>query len=309
VVAKEFYSFLENHPLINKLWMIDKKKWKQLSRIRDTFSEIRNLKRELEAEKYDIVIDLQGLFRSGLITSFTKAPYRLGFKNAKEGASFFYNFKDDSDWLTMHAVDRYLKILEFLDIKTPNKPNFILPKAANDFKLLKELPKEYAVITPSAGKSANRWAAEKFGQLAAKLTIPSLVIAGPGDMEIAEKVVANSNGKAISLAGKTKLLDLIPIIKNAKLFFSNDTGPMHIAAALDTPVFAVFGPANPIKTGPYGDNTSVVQLDLPCIPCYAKRKCEHWECINGITVEMVVKAVANKMPQFILDEITNETNG
>jgi ADP-heptose:LPS heptosyltransferase len=53
----------------------------------------------------------------------------------------------------------------------------------------------------------------------------------------------------------------------------------------------------------------VVQLDLPCIPCYAKRKCEHWECINGITVEMVVKAVANKMPQFILDEITNETNG
>ncbi|NOY75208.1 MAG: glycosyltransferase family 9 protein [Kiritimatiellaeota bacterium] len=296
VVAKGLHPVLENHPMIGRLWIIDKNKWKKLGMIKETFAEIAKLRKALKVEEYDLVIDLQGLLRTGLIAKFTGSPNRLGFASAREGAPLFYTEKIKVDWENIHAVDRYLKLVEPLgcDIRGVEFP---LPPFNEDISLLDELPARFALVSPSAGKEANRWPAERFGEVAANLDLPSVVIGDPGSIDLAEIVVANSNGKAVSVAGRTSILELVALIKRAELLIANDTGPIHIAAALNIPVCAVFGPANPTRTGPYGDIHSVVSLNLPCSPCYAKKRDCDWKCLCELDSDLVLRA-ARSLLQF-----------
>ena len=120
------------------------------------------------------------------------------------------------------------------------------------------------------------------------------MISDKADKVVVDKVVAESCGKAISLAGKTSLKELFGIIGRAEYFISNDTGPMHIAAAMKVPVFAVFGPANPDRTGPYGDH-SIIREDIECAPCYRWKPCENWRCMEDITVDRVLAEINSKV--------------
>ena len=293
VVAKGLNEVLENHPMISKLWIIDKNKWKKLESVKETFVEITTLQKELKREKFDVVIDLQGLFRTGLISKFTGCKFRIGFKRAREGAALFYTHKVDVDWENIHAVDRYLKLLEPLGCKI-DKAEFPMAPYPEACAIMNELPEDYVVIAPSACKEANRWPAERFGQLASKLDLPSVVVSNMADANIADELVAVSEGKAISVAGRTTIMELVAVIKKAKYFISNDTGPMHIAAAMDVPVFAIFGPANPVRTGPYGDIHTIVKADIPCSPCYKKKRCARSECLKALTVDLVYKKISER---------------
>ena len=97
------------------------------------------------------------------------------------------------------------------------------------------------------------------------------------------------------LAGKTGLKELVPVIRKASFMVTNDTGPMHIAAACEVPVFAIFGPANPIRTGPYGDIHTIIREDLECAPCYAWKPCGNWQCMELITVDKVFDIISKKI--------------
>jgi ADP-heptose:LPS heptosyltransferase len=101
-----------------------------------------------------------------------------------------------------------------------------------------------------------------------------------------------SGGKALSLAGETDIRELICIIKGARYMITNDSGPMHIAAACGVPVIAIFGPTNPVLTGPYGPNNIIVQSPADCSPC-RKRECDDMKCMKEITVEQVLEAVGS----------------
>ncbi|MDH3359897.1 MAG: glycosyltransferase family 9 protein [Desulfobulbaceae bacterium] len=285
-------TFLEGHPLIDHLWIVDKDRWKQLGNLKQTIREITAFTKGLRKERFDVSIDLSGLLRSGLITLAANAKYKLGFKEAGEGSTFFYTHRIHGS-MKIHAIDRYLKIAEAMGCQTDSINYPFAPYEENP-AICNDLPKEYVVMTPSAGKKANRWPAERFGQLAAKLEIPTLLIGGNSDKLVADEVVKYSEGKAISLAGKTSLKELVPIISKAKYFITNDTGPMHIAAALKVPVFAIFGPANPIRTGPYGENNTVIREELSCSPCYAWKPCANWQCMMNITVEKVLAIIKGK---------------
>ncbi|EMS79619.1 lipopolysaccharide heptosyltransferase I [Desulfotignum phosphitoxidans DSM 13687] len=288
------HTFLEGHPLIHTLWVIKKDQWKQWSRLEDTVKEILSLKKQLGCVGYDVAIDLSGLFRSGVITWFSKAPVRLGFAESDEGSPFFYTHRIHGS-MKIHAIDRYLEIARYMGCKI-NSIEYPLAPYNPAPGILQTLPKKYVVMAPSAGKPANQWPAEKFGELASRLSLPSVVIASGGEAGIADTVVAHAKGNAISIAGKTGLKELIPVISRAAFFVCNDTGPMHLAAALNIPVFAVFGPANPVRTGPYGDIHTVIQLDLPCAPCYAKYPCTRYDfrCMKDLSVDQVYDAIYRK---------------
>lgn len=291
VVAKGLHSFLEGHPLIERLWILDKEGWKQIRRFRHILPEINTFRKGLKEEHFDISVDLSGLLRSGLITWAAGARCRLGFSDSDEGSPFFYTHKiEGGDQI--HAIDRYLKLARLLDCDT-SQIEYPLPPLPAASELLAALPVEFCIMAPSAGKKANRWPAERFGQLAANLPLPSVVISSPADSHIVEEVVAASNGKAINFAGRTGLKELVSLIAKASFFICNDTGPMHIAAALDVPVFALFGPANPIRTGPYGKSHTIIQETLPCSPCYAQKPCTkyNWRCMNDLTVEKVLHII------------------
>ena len=289
VVARGLHTFLEGHPMINRLWILDKDRWKQISRFREIIPEINTFRRALAQEHFDISIDLSGLLRSGLITFAAGARYKLGFSDSDEGSPFFYTHKIEGG-KQIHAIDRYLKLAALIGCDT-SQVSHPMPPYPSDSPLLSSLPERFCIIAPSAGKEANRWPADRFGELAAGLPLPSVVISNKADAEIVDEVVAASNGMAINLAGKTGLKELVALIARARFFISNDTGPMHIAAALGIPVFAIFGPANPIRTGPYGTIHTIIQEQLDCIPCYRQKPCKHWTCMQDITVEKVKQTI------------------
>lgn len=297
VVASGFEDILEGHPMIRKLWVINKGEWKKITKVKNTLVELRRLLNALRAERFDCVIDLQGLFRSGFITKGAGAPVRIGFKEAREGSTVFYTHKVEGG-RDVHAVDRYLKIAAFLgcdisEVRFPFPPSRY---SLADILLSSGLScGDYVVMAPGARGSAKRWPAERFGELASGLPVRTIVIGSRGDAPLAAEAVGASKGKAFSLAGKTDLKGLIEVVRCARFMVCNDTGPMHIAAALGIPVFALFGPTNPLRTGPYGANNTVIRKDIPCSPCYRKN-CKTAECMDMIKIEEVRRMIDKKFP-------------
>jgi heptosyltransferase-1 len=293
VIAKGLEGIFEGHPMINKLWVINKDDWKKMGNLKVTVKELRELFKNLKKEKYDIVFDLQGLLRSGIITSASDAPVRIGFKEAREGSRFFYTHKVESG-KNIHAVDRYLKMAQFVGCDISDIV-FRLPSGIRTSSLISAScsPRKYSVIVPGARWKTKRWPAEKFGKLSSRLPLKTVVVGGRNDKDIADEIVSLSNGRATSLAGKTDLIELIQVMKHASFVVSNDSGPMHIAAALGVPVFAVFGPTDPGKTGPYGKGHTVIRENVPCAPCF-RRTCEDLKCMNSLSAERVYRIIMNK---------------
>ncbi|HCC69091.1 MAG TPA: hypothetical protein DEP99_04305 [Nitrospiraceae bacterium] len=152
--------------------------------------------------------------------------------------------------------------------------------------------KGYIVIVPSTSWQTKRWPAEYFGALITGLQIPSVITGGDADKEIAQKVMDSSKGNGIDLSGRTNLKELVALIAGAKAVVSNDSGPLHIAVALNIPVVALFGPTDPEKTGPYGWNRpgayglTVLRSPLNCSPCF-KKTCKEPICMSSIPVKTV----------------------
>jgi lipopolysaccharide heptosyltransferase I len=291
VIAKGLEGLLECHPMVDKLIIINKDMWKKLSKATDTIKEVKQLFKDIRNEHYDLAVDLQGLFRSGIITMATRAPFRIGFSEAREGSSLFYTVKVQGG-KDVHAVERYMKIAGALgcDEKDILFPFPLCDSGMKDLEAIRSGIKEYAVIVPGARWDTKIWPAGNFGRLASLLPLRSLVIGSKGDMDIAEKVVQTSQGKAISLAGKTNLRELIGIMRHARIVISNDSGPMHIAAGFKVPVVAIFGPTSPVRTGPYGKGHIVIKSDLKCAPCF-KKHCGDLKCMQGITVDDVYEEI------------------
>lgn len=292
VISKGLEGLIEDHPMVRRLVVINKDQWKNLRKVKETISEARALFTELRAESYDIVIDLQGLLRSGLIAKATRSPLRIGFKEAREGGNLFYTHKIKGG-RDIHAVDRYLKIASAMgcDMEEIRFPMPLI-KESDKVTRLKEKTGKYAVIVPGARWSTKRWLPERFGRTASMLDTKTIILGGPSDSEISAAIEKESGGKAISMAGKTDLKELISIIRNASYMISNDSGPMHIAAAFKIPVVAIFGPTNPIRTGPYGNGHKTIQSNIHCVPCY-KKNCKNVRCMEDITVEKVLEAVSS----------------
>ncbi len=292
VIARGLEDLLDGNPMVGKLWIIDKDKWKDAGRIRGTLSELGRLAKRLRNESYDITVDLQGLMRSGLMTAATGSPVRIGFAEAREGSSIFYTHKVRGG-RDIHAVDRYLKIAQALGCDM-GEVRFPLPLVTEPEKVrkLKDDLGEYAVLVPGARWETKKWPAGHFADLASMLPIKSVIVGGAADRGLGKMIEEQSKGMALSMAGETDIGGLIWLIRSAKLVITNDSGPMHIAAACGVPVVAIFGPTNPSRTGPYGTHHIIVRSSLKCAPCY-KRKCRDIKCLAGITPEMVFRRIGN----------------
>jgi lipopolysaccharide heptosyltransferase I len=291
VVARGFAGILEGHPLIHKLWIIDKDCWKKLRNLPRTWREIAKLRTDLKNEKFDLVLDLQGLFRSAAIGIFTGVEERVGFENAREGARFSYKYRVRTD-TELHAVEKNLQFARFIGCE-PAEPEFPFPPFGEAPEVVKNL-RSYAVIAPSASTLVKRWPAEHFGRLASLLPVPSVIVGGKSDVALADEVVRLSGSRAVSLAGRTNLKELGSIMRGARFLLSPDTGPMHLAAALNIPVFAIFGPTSPLRTGPYGEIHTIIRVELPCSPCFTRKPCPDWRCIREVTPEMVLERIMQK---------------
>lgn len=295
VVASSYADLARMSPYVSEIFPFRRKEWGRwwkASTPREIFDFIKDIRRR----EYGAVLDLQGLLRSGLITFLARADMKIGFENAREGASFFYKTKIPALDSNAHAIDRYLSTLRGLglDLSGPVGYDLDIPVKESLWAELNTPDAPFAIINPNSRWETKRWPAEKFGHLAAQLYknegMRSVIIGGPGDIERGKAVADSAGEGAIDITGQGSIVHLAAALKKASVMFSNDSGPLHLAVALGTPTVSIFGPTDPAMTGPHGPGHAVVRRNLDCSPCF-KRRCPYkLECVNKIEVAELIEA-------------------
>lgn len=285
VVAKGFEELLEGHPLIEKVYLVDKERWKSL-KLSYILNDFNQLRKKLREQNYNYAVDLQGLLRSGIITWLSGAKVKVGFREARELSPLFYDLKVSAS-VDIHAVDRYLEVAKFLGAKV-DSPKYPLPEAETPPWLSKF--EKYAVIIPSARWQSKQWPLPYYVEVINRLPYKFMVTGSKADQSLAQKLEEYSKGKAISLAGKTTLRELISVFKGSLFVLTPDTGTMHLAVATGAKVIALFGPTDPKRTGPYGEGNIVLKSSLPCSPCFRKN-CVEQKCMRELTPEQVIEKI------------------
>jgi len=279
-------GLLERHPQLDEAIRFERREFGRGWKSPTVAADFYRFTRSLRQRNFDLVIDLQGLFRSGWLAWSTRAPVRVGQASAREGAWLFYTHRVPTGSPEQHAVERYLTIAQALGCERgPVEFQFAVDDA--DRRHVEALvPGRYAVLMPGTNWPTKMWPVERFAALVTPLRerfgLETVVAGGPDTVELAAKIPGATN-----LAGRTDLRQLVALLERAELVVANDSGPMHIAAALGRPLVTPYGPTNPVRTGPYRRQDSVVRLDIPCSPCYS-RKCSHQSCLQWLGIEPVL---------------------
>lgn len=261
--------------------------------------------RWMRAQHFDWVIDLQGLARSGTIAWLANGKRLIGLDEPREGARGYYDIIVQRPSWDTHAVDWYLRVLDPLGIPATSDFDWlpVRPLVAAEVKVKWQTNgARWVLLQPGARWENKRWPVENFAAFVQQLGAaePSLkfaVLGGRDDAEAGKKIAAVLPERCLDLTGKTTLPEMIEWVRLGSLLVTNDTGPMHVAAALRKPLVAIFGPTAPQRTGPYGQLSSVLRVGLPCVPCM-KSRC-HFErplaCLHDVAVARVVAAARSRL--------------
>jgi len=258
----------------------------------------------LRAERFDLVVDLQGLFRSAAIGWLSGSPLLVGFANGREGSPRFYSRCVPVPQLEMHAVDRYLLVAKAVGAVEPGAPEFRFRIPQTDYDEVDRLliqsgvmpGTRWVAMNVSARWPTKRWPAASFAEVADRLQQegcgPVVMIGGAGERADIAEVTGMMKTPTVDLAGATTVGLLPALLSRASQLITNDSGPMHIAAAVGTPVVALFGPTSAVRTGPYGAGHDVLTSKVPCSPCFS-RTCHNTqplECLRLVSPQHVLAA-------------------
>jgi lipopolysaccharide heptosyltransferase I len=291
---------LEGHPLIDRVHAFPKDRLKAALRRGRLWGELAALRRELAAERYEVVLDMQGLFKSALVVGLSGARRRVGFAATRELASLALNERVLPGKLERHAVLKYLDLARHLGgrIERVGFPIVVPPEERRRVEgLLTRGEGPLITVCPQARWESKLWPAESFSALIRGLVagLGARVALGgaPADRDRCESIRQGAGPEAaervLNLAGELNLREFAELCRRCALVVSGDSGPMHLAAAVGAPVVAIFGPTAPWRTGPFGSPHRVVRKGLTCSPCF-RRSCESMACMRGITEEAVLEA-------------------
>ncbi len=296
VVEEAAADLILGHPHLDEVLVSRRKSWIKdikAGKVAATLQEVRSFVRRLRSRRYDLVIDFHGLLKSAVLVFLSGGKRKLGYDSWQEMSGLFLNEKIPED-MSKHAVDRYLDFLRYLGADV-GKAEFVLPLTNGTREQARRLldeyhlaEKSYIAVNPVAFWETKLWDNGKFAILADEIKENlklDVIFTGNNGRDAAD-ILSRMKGKGINLGGKTSLPVLAEIYKSARAVITTDSGPMHLAAAVGTPVVALFGPTDPARTGPYGEGHIVIRADLSCSPCL-KKKCPTKECMEEITPEQV----------------------
>ena len=291
-VAPIFY----NNPYIDNILIYDAAgKHKGLS-------GILRLSKELRKEKFDLAILLQNAFEAALIAFLAGIPNILGYNTDARSLLLTHCICLKPALKSVHQIDYYLGILEGASLKSDGR-HLTLVVTDEERKHAEKILAKHGItgkdrligINPGAVfGSAKRWFPERYAALSVKLQKYSgagiAIFGGPGEMALGQHISELMGNRCVNFCGKTSLREAVALIERCQLFITNDSGLMHVAAALDTPQIAIFGSTDHVTTSPGSPGSRIIRAPVPCSPCL-KPDCpiDH-RCMKNITVDMVYDA-------------------
>jgi len=313
LVEEEASLVIEGHPALSRMIVSRRKLWERLmfksaSGFSSVLRELIRFLKEVRSVDYDLVVDLQGLLRSGIITGLSRGKRKVGMEGAREGGWLFFSEPPVPVDYSGHAIDRYLQVAQYLGCNSASWKGEVpvfLPDEAQVDMLLEGIEGRNALVAvnPMARWETKLWAPERFARVAEllveDLSCDVVFTGSEGDRAVIDRIISMSGVEPLNLAGRTTLKELASLYRRCDVLVTTDTGPMHIAAAMGCPVVALFGPTTPRRTGPYGSGHRPIKANLECSPCFKKR-CSDMACMRGISVDDVLKAV---------EDILGEDNG
>ena len=304
VVEERFADLLENHPYVDELLTIPRHSWGRLLKNPlhwgQVVPEMANLVLHLRRHEFDVSLDFQSSLKSAWLVSAAGAELRVGFSRP---VSRELNHLMQDEVVRVpeegcHRIERNLALLGALGIPTRYEEP-LLPcereYAQTVEWVCEDLPRPLVLMHPGTSEFASfkRWVPERYGEVAERLMdewgAGVLVTFGPGEEALAHRLVASSAHRAVLAPRLAHLQQLTYLLGEADLFIGSDTGPMHLASALGVPVVALFGPKDPLGTGPYCSRSEVVFAPVDCRPC-TRRECDDPRCMTEISAEQVFAA-------------------
>lgn len=295
-----------DHPAIDNVLVSRRKAWimaLKKGRMKAAWQGFFGFVKKIRATEYDLLIDFQGLLKSGIFVSLARAKRKAGFGRGMEHAEGSYIFLNEPIPpvnMNQHAIIRELLLLKAIGVES-GEIVFDLPFGEKQRKKIGQMletegidpVKPLVAINPMTTWATKHWRNERFARVADQLLDRGMAVVfsgGPQDVRGIEEIRAAMHGKATSLAGRTTLKELAALYERSALLITTDTGPMHLAAATGTPVVALFGPTAPWRTGPFGTCHKILRAEIACKPCLKRQCAQKHECMEQITVEQVVHA-------------------
>jgi heptosyltransferase-1 len=320
LVEEAAADLVVGHRALDRVLISRRKSWVQ--RLRgagrwQALKEVANFFKALRDTRYDMVIDFHALLKSGIMVGLARGRRKIGFDKGmqhQEHSYLFLNERIPPVDMEVHALTRGLMLINAIGIPTPTV-DYDIPFTEADTKAARKLLNHHGIagirplvaINPVALWETKLWLNDRFAVLADRLIknhrVDIVFTGGPADRQIVDTILSMMTMPAANLAGKTRLTQLAALYRQASLLVTTDTGPMHLAAAVGTPVVALFGPTAPWRTGPFGGRHQVIRTAPACSPCF-KRQCDEHRCrcMSDISVQMVWKRASAVLNQDQLQQ-------
>ncbi|MBN8248736.1 MAG: lipopolysaccharide heptosyltransferase II [Verrucomicrobia bacterium] len=300
-VNADLAPLLEGDPDIARIVPFERRRWANPESIGRGVTALRRLR----AERYEWVLDLQGLARSATLAWLVRGRLTVGLQDWREGAPALYDVSVPRPSPATHAVDWYLAVLRALEVPVDRPYEWLplRPAAAAAVAARSDAPETlWIALQPGARWTNKRWPVERFAETAQRLLSGNpqcriAVLGGSADRPLGAAIAAAGGSRVLDLSGRLTLPEMVEWIRRCAVLVTNDTGPMHVAAALGRPVVGIFGPTDPRRTGPYGQTDRILRVPMPCAPCLkpACHLAEPLACLTRISVEAVVGAVTARL--------------
>ncbi len=301
VVEKRHALLLDGNPNLNRVLTLDTLGWRKHLTSAATWHEIRNSTRDLRQTRYDAVLDLQGLWKSAVVARLARAGKRVGFTAAglREPSAGVLYTERVSPPENVHVVKQNLALVEHLGARTDHW-QFPLPRNHHDEAYVEGQlstldSADFIIVNPCGGWRSKCWAPESYASVIrqwAGVHSESIVLTcSPAEEPVIREILARA-GTPRARYIPTTIVQFIALARRARLFLGSDTGPMHLAAAVDTPIVGIFGPTDPVRNGPFA-------ADDIALWNYATinhtRRGEKAEFLPGISVEAVIDAMGKRL--------------
>jgi heptosyltransferase I len=246
-------------PVVDRVHIVPARRWARAPLSAKTLREVRRMRAELREERYDVCIDLQGAFRSAFIAKWARADRLIGEDAPRERiARRFFTMRVKTRGI--HVIEQAIEVMNAVAGDRLPVRLALLPIDAEAQRKADVIAAPFVLINPGAGWGAKRWPVERYAEVAARLRgmdYGVVVNAGPGEESLANEIEASSDGAAAPL--RSSIEELTAITRRAALVIGGDTGPVHLASALERPVVGIFGPTDPARNGPFGGRFRVLR--------------------------------------------------